>query len=64
VSPTPEQEARIEIDRMLLEFGWLVQDVKSVNLHAGGVWPSASYRWSAVSVLPNTCCTSTGGPPG
>ncbi|MFA7405747.1 MAG: type I restriction-modification enzyme R subunit C-terminal domain-containing protein [Pelobacteraceae bacterium] len=35
MSPTPEQEARIEIDRMLLEAGWLVQDVKSVNLHAG-----------------------------
>ncbi len=32
---TPEQKARIEIDRMLLESGWLVQDVKSVNLHAG-----------------------------
>ncbi len=32
---TPVQEARIEIDRMLLEVGWLVQDVKSVNLHAG-----------------------------
>ena len=35
MSPTPEQEARIEIDRMLAEAGWLVQDVKSVNLHAG-----------------------------
>jgi len=35
MSPTPEQEARIEIDRMLLDSGWLVQDVKSVNLHAG-----------------------------
>lgn len=32
---TPEQEARIEIDRMLAESGWLVQDVKRVNLHAG-----------------------------
>ena len=32
---TPEQKARIEIDRMLLDAGWLVQDVKSVNLHAG-----------------------------
>ncbi len=35
MSPKPEQEARIEIDRMLFEAGWLVQDVKSVNLHAG-----------------------------
>jgi type I restriction enzyme R subunit len=35
LSLTPEQEARIEIDRMLHESGWLVQDVKSVNLHAG-----------------------------
>jgi hypothetical protein len=32
---TPEQKARVEIDRMLLESGWLVQDVKSVNLHVG-----------------------------
>ena len=32
---TPEQEARIQIDRMLAEAGWLVQDVRSVNLHAG-----------------------------
>ena len=35
MSPTPEQEARIAIDRMLAESGWLVQDVKSVNLYAG-----------------------------
>ena len=34
MSPSPEQEARIVIDRMLFEAGWLVQDVKSVNLHA------------------------------
>ena len=31
---TPEQEARMEIDRMLAEAGWLVRDVRSVNLHA------------------------------
>ena len=35
MSHTPEQEARIEIDRMLAGAGWLVQDVKNVNLHAG-----------------------------
>nr|WP_214300155.1 type I restriction-modification enzyme R subunit C-terminal domain-containing protein [Pelotalea chapellei] len=35
MSPTPEQEARQEIDRMLEQAGWLVQDVKNVNLHAG-----------------------------
>ena len=35
MSLSPEQEARNEIDRMLAEAGWLVQDVKSVNLHAG-----------------------------
>ena len=35
MSLTPEQEARQQIDRMLAEAGWLVQDVKSVNLHAG-----------------------------
>ncbi len=34
MSPSPEQEARTEIDRMLAEAGWLVQDVKNVNLHA------------------------------
>jgi len=26
---TPEQRARIDIDRMLQEAGWLVQDVKT-----------------------------------
>src|SRR6185369_14184813 len=31
---TPEQKARMEIDLMLLESSWLVQDVKSVSLHA------------------------------
>lgn len=35
MTPAPEQEARIDIDRMLAEAGWLVQDVRSVNLHAG-----------------------------
>ena len=35
MSSTPEQDACIEIDRMLAEAGWLVQDVKRVNLHAG-----------------------------
>lgn len=34
MSPSPEQEARTEIDRMLAEAGWLVQDVINVNLHA------------------------------
>jgi type I restriction enzyme R subunit len=35
MSPTPEQEARTNIDEKLVEAGWLVQDLKSVNLHAG-----------------------------
>lgn len=35
VSPKPEEEARIEIDRMLQESGWVVQDAKSVNVYAG-----------------------------
>jgi type I restriction enzyme R subunit len=32
---TPEQKARIEIDRMLTEAGWLVFDFKEANIHAG-----------------------------
>jgi type I restriction enzyme R subunit len=35
VSPTPEQEARTKIDEMLTQAGWLVQDMKQVNLHIG-----------------------------
>ena len=34
----PEQQVRLEIDRLLLAAGWLVQDVAGVNLHiADGV---------------------------
>ncbi len=35
MSPTPEQEARTKIDEMLTQAGWLVQDMKQVNLHIG-----------------------------
>ena len=35
MSPTPEQEARLQIDRMLEEAGWRVCDVKNANIHAG-----------------------------
>jgi hypothetical protein len=35
MSPTPERQARVEIDRMLAEAGWLVQDLRQVNLLAG-----------------------------
>jgi type I site-specific restriction endonuclease len=31
---TPEQEARIEIDRQLEAAGWQVQDYQRMNLHA------------------------------
>lgn len=31
---TPEQKARIEIDRMLGEAGWLIHDFKDANIHA------------------------------
>lgn len=31
---TPEQRARQEIDRLLCAVGWLVQDLKSADLHA------------------------------
>jgi len=34
MSPTPERQARVEIDRMLAEAGWLVQDLQQVNLLA------------------------------
>ena len=35
MSPTPEQDARSKIDEMLAQSGWLVQDMKHVNLHIG-----------------------------
>lgn len=31
---TPEQLARIEIDRQLIEAGWVVQDHRSMNIRA------------------------------
>jgi hypothetical protein len=31
----PEQAARENIDRLLTQAGWAVQDIKSTNLHAG-----------------------------
>ena len=31
---TPEQEARVKIDRMLESAGWIVQDIDSINLYA------------------------------
>jgi len=33
--PTPEQQARIEIDQRLAEAGWIVQDRDQINLQAG-----------------------------
>lgn len=33
--PAPEQKARQRIDTMLGRAGWVVQDYRSVNLHAG-----------------------------
>jgi type I restriction enzyme R subunit len=35
VSPTPEQDARLLIDKTLIEAGWLVQDRAAMNLAAG-----------------------------
>ena len=32
---TPEQQARVNIDNLLEQAGWAVQDVGSVNLYAG-----------------------------
>ena len=33
--PTPEQKARREIDRQIAAAGWIVQDRRHLNLHAG-----------------------------
>ena len=32
---TPEQIARDNIDKQLVECGWIIQDKKSINLNAG-----------------------------
>jgi len=32
---TPEQQARKEIDKSLVAAGWVIQDAKAANLHAG-----------------------------
>ena len=33
--PTPEDKAREKIDQALQQAGWLIQDIREVNLHAG-----------------------------
>ena len=35
MTQTPEQQARVTIDKMLTDAGWLVQDRRELNLHAG-----------------------------
>lgn len=35
MTPAPEQEARQKIDQLLQAAGWVVQDVKAANIHAG-----------------------------
>jgi type I restriction enzyme, R subunit len=35
MTPAPEQEARQKIDQLLEAAGWVVQDVKAANIHAG-----------------------------
>jgi type I restriction enzyme R subunit len=36
---TPEQLARQQIDAMLIQAGWIIQDYKALNLGAGkGIW--------------------------
>ena len=32
---TPEAEARVKIDERLIQAGWVIQDVKQLNLSAG-----------------------------
>ena len=32
---TPEQKARCAIDKKLMDAGWIIQDLKSLNLSAG-----------------------------
>jgi len=32
---TPEAKARLEIDQKLEQAGWIVQDLKQINLSAG-----------------------------
>lgn len=31
---TPEKEARIKIDAKLIQLGWIIQDVKTLNVSA------------------------------
>ena len=33
--PTPEDKAREKIDQALQQAGWLIQDIREVNLHVG-----------------------------
>lgn len=35
MTPAPEAEARLQIDALLAAAGWVVQDAKAVNIHAG-----------------------------
>ena len=45
--PTPEQLARIEIDRQLAAAGWLVQDMADLNLGAGSAIAVREFKLQA-----------------
>jgi hypothetical protein len=60
--PTPEQEAREQIDALLEKAGWAVQDAKAANIHAAtGV--AIRDRWHPATALPITCSMWTPKPP-
>ena len=44
----PEEIARQQIDEMLTEAGWIVQDRQELNLGAGLGWPFANFLCARV----------------
>jgi hypothetical protein len=57
---TPETKARQQIDQKLEQAGWVIQDMKQLNL--GAAWASPCANTPPIPARPITCCSSTATP--
>jgi type I restriction enzyme R subunit len=55
---TPETKARQQIDQKLGQAGWVIQDMKQLNL-AAAAWALPCANTPPIPARPTTCCSST-----
>ena len=61
-SITPEQRARVNIDRLLEQAGWAVQNMAALNVSAARGVAAREFPTAGLGMaLPTTCCTWTAG---